>query len=255
MAALQANTEFAHALWQPDPIVESEVDMEPHLQLLATLELPAEDGEPMESNWHRSALNLLIDIVQAHWRDRTDYFAGGNMFIYFSIEQVRRKFYRGPDFFVVKHVDGTRRRDSWVIWEEDGRYPNVIVELASPSTVRTDLGLKKTLYEQTFRTAEYFCYNPANGQLRGWQLVRDAYMELEPNPQGWLWSQESELWLGGWDGEFQGQQERWVRMYAADGQLVLTRGISRTTGGVRCTARRTACRKTPCVRHRRRIEH
>ncbi len=74
---------------------------EPHLKTLAELELPAEDGVPIESNWHRIEINLLIDSVHSLWRDRDDYFAGGNMFIYFSLEQIRRKNYRGPDFFVV----------------------------------------------------------------------------------------------------------------------------------------------------------
>ena len=138
---------------------------------LEELYLPAEDGIPMETNWHRLAMNLLIESIHAHWRDRNDYFAGGNMFVYFSMDQVRRKHYRGPDVFVVLNVDGTRDRDSWIVWQEDGRYPDVIIELASPSTIRTDLGMKKTLYEQTFRRESYELFyhdHDWNITLRRW---------------------------------------------------------------------------------------
>ena len=58
------------------------------------LELPEEDGELLESNWHRAQINLLIDIVITRWTDRQDYFVGGNMFIYYSLRQARDRDYR-----------------------------------------------------------------------------------------------------------------------------------------------------------------
>lgn len=186
------------------------------------LYLPAEDGIPTETNWHRLAMNLLIESIHAHWRDRNDYFAGGNMFVYFSMDQVRRKHYRGPDVFVVLNVDGTRDRDSWIVWQEDGRYPDMIIELASPSTIRTDLGMKKTLYEQTFHTSEYFCYDPVERKLRGWRLHDGRYQDMPENERGWRWSQELQLWLGAWDGEFQRVNARWPRFYTEQHELVLT---------------------------------
>ena len=48
---------------------------------LPQIELPEEDGEPLETNWHRNQMNLLIDIVRYRWREREDFFAGGNMFV------------------------------------------------------------------------------------------------------------------------------------------------------------------------------
>jgi len=189
---------------------------------LPTIELPTEDGIPLETNWHRIQMNLLIDSVHYHWRDRHDYFAGGNMFIYFSFEQARNRDYRGPDFFVVKDVDGEQDRKAWVVWEEGGRYPNVIVELSSPSTLDVDLGPKKALYERTFRTPEYFCYDPDSAQLVGWRLEAGHYVDLEPNEQGWLWSEELGVWLGTWQGEFQRVTATWLRFYDNEGELVLT---------------------------------
>lgn len=196
--------------------------VEDALAPLSKLELPAEDGIPLETNWHRIEMNLLIDSIHSHWRERNDYFAGGNMFIYFSVEQVRSRDYRGPDVFVVKHVDGTRDRNSWIVWQEAGRYPDVIVELASSSTIDVDLGIKKQLYEETFRTQEYFCYDPNLNRLFGWQLAHSYYEEAQSNEQGWLWSEELGVWLGTWQGEFQRVNATWLRLYTSDGQLVLT---------------------------------
>jgi Uma2 family endonuclease len=199
-----------------DPKIEAE------MLRLSELVLPTDDGVPMESNWHRIQMNLLIDALHAHWRTRTDYFVGGNMFIYYSMEQVRRKHYRGPDFFVVKDVDGTHDRDAWVIWNEDGRYPNVIVELASPSTITTDLGLKKDLYANTFRTPEYFCYDPSDCSLWGWRLLIDnGYEEIAPDAQGRLWSAQLNLWIGVWIGEYLRVRTNWLRFYENE-HVVLT---------------------------------
>ena len=39
-----------------------------------------DDGEPLESNRHRIAMNVLIRSLQQAWADRNDYFTGGNMF-------------------------------------------------------------------------------------------------------------------------------------------------------------------------------
>lgn len=189
---------------------------------LIMLELPTEDGIPLESNWHRIEMNLLIDSIHYHWRQRSDYFAGGNMFIYFSAEQVRNRDYRGPDFFVVTGVDGSRERDAWIVWEENGRYPNVIVELASPSTVDIDLGFKKDLYEQVFRITEYFCYNPDGSELLGWRLEAGKYRVLEPNAEGWLWSEEMSAWVGAWYGEMLRVKQTWLRFYGPDGVLIPT---------------------------------
>ncbi len=186
------------------------------------LDLTTEDGIPLESNWHRLQIQLLVDCTRQHWRGRTDFFAGGNMFIYYSLKQARTKEYRGPDFFVVKEVDGTRDRPAWVVWEEDGRLPDVIVELLSPSTADADLGEKKDLYERRFKTPDYFCYDPDTRLLRGWRLERSGYVPLTPNVRGHLQSEQLQVWLGLWEGEYKGLQATWVRFYTVDGELMPT---------------------------------
>ncbi|WP_448561319.1 Uma2 family endonuclease [Trichothermofontia sp.] len=182
-----------------------------------------EDGEPLESNRHRIAMNVLIRSLQQAWRDRDDYFAGGNMFIYYSRTQARNRDFRGPDFFVVLGVDGTRSRQGWVVWDEEGCYPDVIVELMSPATAAIDTGVKKDPYAHTFKTRHYFVFDPFDPtSLQGWQLdTRWHYQPLTPNEQGWLWCETLGFWLGQWEGTIDRETAIWLRFYDANGQLVL----------------------------------
>lgn len=145
------------------------------------IDLPYDDGEPLESHWHRQQINLLGDMLHQHWPERTDFFAGGNMFVYYSLEQARTRDYKGPDFFVGLGVDGARPRHSWIVWQEEGRYPDVIVELLSPTTMDQDLGPKKDLYERVFKTSEYFCVDPDDWSVRGWRLENMRYVALLPD--------------------------------------------------------------------------
>ncbi len=185
-------------------------------------QLPLEDNEPLETNAHRVAMNTLIRSLKHHWADRTDFFVGGNMFVYFNPAQQRRIDYRGPDFFVALGVP-KRSRQAWFAWDENGKLPDVIVELLSDSTKATDLGLKKTLYEQRFKTTDYLVFDPLDANsLRGWHLspATGQYEELVPNEHGRLWSAKLELWIGVWEGAIDGEVDFWLRFYDVDGQLV-----------------------------------
>ncbi|MEQ8464013.1 Uma2 family endonuclease [Coleofasciculus sp. E1-EBD-02] len=181
-----------------------------------------DDGEPLESNRHRIAINVLIRSLQQAYLDRNDFFTSGNMFIYYSSEQARNRDFRGPDFFAVLNVDGTTERQGWVVWEEGGRYPDVIVELMSFSTASADTGTKKDIYERIFRTPDYFVFNPFDpNSLQGWHLdASQQYQPLVPNQQGWLWCQTLGLWLGTWQGTIDRETAVWLRFYDQDGNLV-----------------------------------
>ncbi len=193
----------------------------PPVEIVFPTNLPETDGEPMDSDWHRLAMNFLIEILRYHFRERHDFFVGGNMFIYFSAAQVRNRDYRGPDVFFVWDVDGRKDRPYWAVWEEDGRYPNVIIELLSPSTEQEDRTTKKTIYEKIFRTPEYFLYDPDTRRLEGFHFTNGDYEPMEPDKRGWLWSQQLELNLGTWEGSFQEANRTWLRFFDVDGKLIL----------------------------------
>jgi Uma2 family endonuclease len=171
---------------------------------------------PLETTLHLQQMLLLIKVLEWWWRNHlrvNDFFAAGNITIYFSQRQSKLEDFRGPDFFVVRNTEN-RLRDSWVVWEEDGRYPNLIIELLSKSTAKTDKGLKKQIYQDIFRTPEYFWFDPKNLEFAGFLLVGGAYQPIEPNPQGLLWSQQLSLYLG--------VDENQLRYFTAEGQVIPT---------------------------------
>jgi Uma2 family endonuclease len=173
-----------------------------------------ESDEPeMESSLHYAQLALLVACLEWLWRDRSDFFIGANLTIYFSREQLKNREFRGPDFFLIKHTPKHPRR-SWVVWEEGGKYPELIIELLSESTAQTDRNLKKTLYQDRFRTPEYFWFSPDTLEFAGYRLVNQQYQPIPANPAGLLWSQSLELYLG--------VQAGVLRYFTADGNLVLT---------------------------------
>src|SRR5262245_3692770 len=159
------------------------------------------------------AMNLLIESVYYAMSGRNDYYCSGNMFIYFSEQQVRNKDFRGPDFYFVKNVEREPIRPYWAVWKEKGRYPDVIIELMSATTRNEDLTVKKDVYEKTFHTYEYFCYDPDTKELFGWRLKDSVYRSIDPSENARLWCEQLGLWLGTWVGTHMGRDMTWLRFF------------------------------------------
>ncbi len=205
----------------PDNIIPDEIT--PEMIEAIKAKLPETDGEPLDTPWHRDQINMLIDIVKQHYRGRTDFYAGGNMFIYFPKPQVKTWEYKGPDFFLVKGVDGTIQRRFWWVLDEHNRYPDLIIELLSPSTAKIDRTTKKAIYEQRFRTPEYYCYDPDAQRLEGWRLSGvGKYEAILPNEKGWMWSEQLQLWLGTWEGAYLRTPATWLRWFDSQKRVVPT---------------------------------
>ncbi len=171
------------------------------------------DEPPLDTHRHLEELIILLTSLNRFWSDRTDFFAAGNMTVYYSSKQRKNEELRGPDFFVVLDTE-RRERKSWVVWEEDGKYPNVIIEVLSDSTSSVDKNKKKLLYQNVWRTRDYFWFHPYTLEFKGFTLVGRNYVEIEPNAQSWLWSDELQLYLGVFN-------ER-LRFFTPEGELVLT---------------------------------
>ena len=198
-------------------------------------ELVYEDGEPLESDWHVRQIHLFLDLIPVAMTEqgRTDYFVGGNMFVYYSLEQARevweeeeqgleKRAFRGPDVFWVEGIDPDREREVWVAWEEDGRLPDVIFELLSPETEEIDRITKTQLYRDVFRTAEYFLCDPKKKTLEGFRLLDGVYQPIAPDAAGRLPSERLGVSVGFWRGLARTQVRNWVRLFRLDGTLVPT---------------------------------
>ncbi len=171
------------------------------------------DEPPLESDLHLQQITILIGCLERLWQERTNYYASGNLTIYYNEEQLKKRDFCGPDFFVVLDTEKHPRK-SWVVWGEGGKYPNVIVEILSPSTANIDRNKKKNLYQNTFRTPNYFWFDPESLELQGFRLIAGQYQAIAANENGYLWSEQLELYLGIFD--------RKLRYFTVDGQLVPT---------------------------------
>jgi Uma2 family endonuclease len=198
-------------------------------------ELFLDDGEPLETEWHTIQYPFLRRLFRQAMAEqgRTDFYTGGNMFVYYSLDQARAvseemtkhlpwKAFRGPDVFWVGNVDPDRERKAWISWEEGGRLPDVIVELLSPSTAHKDRTEKRDLYARVFRTAEYFLCDPDTWELEGLRLADRFYQPIPPDENGRLWSEQLGASLGLWHGVVDRRQRNWVRLFRPDGSLVPT---------------------------------
>ncbi|MCG3159539.1 MAG: hypothetical protein JMDDDDMK_00528 [Acidobacteria bacterium] len=191
----------------PITLVEQFVEVMPDASELYS------DEPEMESSLHYDQLDLLVRILKRWWHDRQDFFIGANLSIYFSRQQLKTRDFRGPDFFLVKNTE-SRPRNSWVVWEEDGRYPDLIIELLSHSTAAIDRELKLKIYQDRFRTPEYFWFSPDTLEFKGFKLVDGEYQEIEPDERGWRWSQAIGLYLGVEAGK--------LRYFTAEGDKILS---------------------------------
>jgi hypothetical protein len=143
------------------------------------------------------------------------------MFIHFSLEQVRNQDFRGPDFFLVLGVP-KKERKSWVVWEE-GKGPDVVIELLSESTAEIDKTEKKRIYQNQLRVLEYFWYDPFEpSDLAGFKLDDGAYKPLPFDDQNRLMSPLLGLSLVRWQGVFENVETIWLRWASLDGKLLPT---------------------------------
>jgi Uma2 family endonuclease len=169
------------------------------------------DEPPLETDFHRDQIDLLIRLLKYWWRNRPDFYISGNLTVYYNEQQLKQRDFLGPDIFIVLGAEKKDRR-SWAIWEEGGKYPNVVIELLSGSTVTVDKGTKKQLYQEVWRVPNYYWFHPETMEFAGFSLVHGQYEAIAPTDAGWLWSDQLELFVG--------IHERQLRWFSQEGRLI-----------------------------------
>jgi Uma2 family endonuclease len=169
------------------------------------------DEPPLETDFHRDQIDLLIRLLKYWWRDRPDFYISGNLTVYYNEQQLKKRDFLGPDIFIVLGAEKKNRR-SWAIWEEGGKYPDVVIELLSSSTATVDKGAKKQLYQDIWRVPNYYWFHPEMMEFAGFSLSNGQYEAIAPNENGWLWSKPLGLFLG--------IHERQLRWFSQEGRLI-----------------------------------
>ncbi len=144
----------------------------------ATIYYPETDGKPMgETDLH---IKLIVDISEAlrnFFMRQPDVYVSRDLLLYYEPGATRK--FVVPDVFVVRGVNKGARR-VYKLWEE-GRAPNVVIEISSRETKSVDLNRKFQLYER-LGVAEYYVFDPeyrhVKPPLRAWRLSGDRYVEI-----------------------------------------------------------------------------
>ena len=185
-------------------------------------QLKSDDGIPMETQRHKMQMDLLIHSLYPWLEKQDNAYIGGNMFIYYSAAQLKNEDFKGPDFFAVLDVPKVERK-SWVVWEE-GKAPDVVIELLSDSTANYDKTDKKEVYQNQMRVPEYFWYHPFHPEdFAGFRLNGRSYQPLNLEENGYF-CESLQLYLTRWEGNYEGVTTTWVRWADLDGNLLPTRG-------------------------------
>jgi Uma2 family endonuclease len=131
-----------------------------------------------ETDFHRKLLNELVENLDDWFRDDPEVYVSGNLLLFY--EEGNRRRHVSPDVFVVFGVP-KGDRPNYLLWEE-GRGPNVVIELTSSSTRREDTRQKLELYRDVLRVPEYFLFDPygdyLDPQLQGHRLIGREYRPL-----------------------------------------------------------------------------
>ncbi|MFQ5343304.1 MAG: Uma2 family endonuclease [Anaerolineae bacterium] len=161
---------------------------------------PETDGKPMaETDLHREEMIAIIEALSDYFRDAPDVYVSGNLLLYY--EEGNTGASVAPDAFVVKGVSKGDRR-TYRLWEE-GKAPDMVIEVTSRGTRLQDLGTKRALYAW-LGVKEYFLYDPLGEYLepplQGYRLAGGDYERMEPAADGTLHSHELGLDLRREDG-------------------------------------------------------
>ena len=132
---------------------------------------PETDGKPMgETDTHRDQMMDLIHCLREWFREAPDVYVAGNLLLYY--EEGNPQASLAPDVFVARGVDDHSRR-TYRVWEE-GKGPDLVIEITSRSTRIEDLGSKRVLYAE-LDVSEYLIFDP----LCEWQAPPLAAYRLE----------------------------------------------------------------------------
>ncbi len=141
--------------------------------------LPESDGKPMaETDPHRKVMISLLHALEERYRDQAGVYVSGNIFVYYFDEAGVRQSV-SPDILVVFGVERKDRRIYKV--DEEGKGPDIVIELTSSSTKVEDLVAKHYIYAN-LGVREYFLFDPygetRRPMLRGFRLEGGEYVPM-----------------------------------------------------------------------------
>ena len=148
----------------------------------AKVEYPDSDGLPLAENEVQAyAIRASFGALQQHYKPAEQPYIASDLLLYYVEGDPNTSV--APDLMVVFGVE-VRRRPSYKLWEE-GKPPEFVLEVSSPSSRKRDRREKLDLYAD-LGVREYFVFDPGgvedadedgDGELAGYRLWGRAYVE------------------------------------------------------------------------------
>lgn len=171
---------------ESNPMLPSDVTALPTSE-----ELPCSDDTPVDNEDQNLLPNVLLFLLSTIWAERMDWYFGVDMAIYHTTG-VNPRVPVVPDGFLslgVERKKGGKSRRSYVVWEEQGVVPIVVLEMVS-HTPGGEYDEKRDIYAR-LGVLYYVVYNPEFWRRDGHQpfemykLVNGAY-ELQIGEPYWM---------------------------------------------------------------------
>ena len=145
-----------------------------------------DDVEYPEGHWiaqsvgHGDAVRQAATALDYYFRERADVLVAMELVVYY--QHGNNKLRLQPDVQVVFGVEHCGSRGSFRIWEE-GKAPDFVLEVASPSTAENDAEHKAREYSR-IRVREYWRLDPAGTlmetSLKGYVASAGRYEQVQP---------------------------------------------------------------------------
>lgn len=197
-------------------------------------QLPCEDNDFVRNFQEHPQSILITDsflplLERRHPDNR--FIIGQDSGIYWRLAEKDEKPQKGaicPDWFYVAGVprllDGQMRR-SYVMWKEHVT-PFLVMEFVSGNGSeerdKTPKHGKFWIYEQMIRVPYYAIYEVKTESVELWQLKGSRYKLVPTNDRDHYPIPSLGVELGIWQGVYQGTELPWMRLWDAQGNLLLT---------------------------------
>ena len=132
-----------------------------------------------QSVWHGDAVRLATAALHHHFRDRDDVLVAMELVVYYV--RGDNRVWLQPDVQVVFGVEPEGNRSTFKVWEE-GKAPDFVLEVASPSTAENDARHKAQEYLR-IGVREYWRLDPEGTMLgtplEGYRVGGGRYQRVE----------------------------------------------------------------------------
>ena len=159
---MTAKTQFTYIPYKPDD---------------SGIFYPEKPDEFPDAMYQFPKLTHTMDILLWRYEERPDVLVSGDNAIYY--QQGNPRVHRSPDGFIAFGVDrdAILHENGYKVWEV-GKPPDWVLEIASPSTARVDLGIKRDIYA-SIGIGEYWRFDASGGQYYGEPLVGEFLQDGE----------------------------------------------------------------------------